>query len=63
MSVGQEGYHQVFYELLLAYYDLAHFEREDINEFAFFLYAVVEFLDVYTFHIVWFISAMVKRAG
>ena len=51
MAVCQKGYEKVFYQTFLAHNDLAHLQPQDVHETAFFLDAVVELFDVYTFHI------------
>ena len=50
VAVCQEAYQQVVHQMLLPHYHLPHLQRKQIHERAFFLDAVVQFLDARTLH-------------
>ena len=55
MSVGEKSDQKVLHQLFLSDDDLAHLKGQHIHEGAFLLDPVIEFLDVYTFHIILFL--------
>ena len=51
MAIGEKCDFEILHEVFLTDYHLSHFERKDVYECALFLDLLVEFFDVYTFHI------------
>ena len=61
MSVGEKSDQKVLHKVLLSDYDLAHLKGQHVHEGALLLDPVIEFLDVYTFHITLFFTIFATK--